>query len=71
MPEVDGCGAILVNAETAQLVPCTADESVLKSFRIAAAMRDFVNTGRDLIGAAVQPNDPKPTTARIVYEESN
>jgi hypothetical protein len=69
MPDIHGCGAILVSSEEAQLIPCTSDPSVLKSFRIAAAMRDIVNNGRDLIGAPVAPHDPKPTTARIVYEE--
>jgi hypothetical protein len=71
MPEVHRCGAILVSSDDAQLIPCTADASVLRSFRIAAAMRDIVNNGRDLIGAPVQPHDPKPTTARIVYEEQS
>jgi hypothetical protein len=42
----------------------------VKSFRIAAAMRDIVNNSRDLVGAAVAPSDPKPSTARIVYEET-
>jgi len=65
---VDGCGAILVNADDAQLIPCTADESVMKSFRIAAAMRDIVNNGRDLIGAAVQPHDPNPSKAKVVWD---
>lgn len=70
MIEVVGCGAILVNSEQAQLIPCVADEQVMKSFRIAAAMRDIVNTSRDLVGAAVEPHDPNPSTARVVYQES-
>lgn len=70
MIEVVGCGAILVNSEQAQLIPCTADEQVMKSFRIAAAMRDIVNSSRDLVGAAIQPHDPNPSTARVVYQES-
>lgn len=69
MIEVVGCGAILVNSEQAQLVPCTADERVMKSFRIAAAMRDIVNSSRDLVGAPVEPHDPNPSTARVVYQE--
>lgn len=66
---VDGCGAILVNAETAQLIPVTANEEQLKSFRIAAAMRDIVNSSRDLIGAALEPHNPKPTIAEIIFKE--
>jgi hypothetical protein len=69
MPQVDGCGAILVNSETAQLIPVTANEDQLKSFRIAAAMRDIVSGSRDLVGAALKPHDPKPTIAEIVFKE--
>ena len=71
MPAVDGCGAILVNSDEAKLIPCTADESVMKSFRIAAAMRDLVNSSRDLGGAAVEPHNLNPSTAHVVYEEPN
>lgn len=71
MVEVDGCGAILVNSDAAKLIPCTANEDQLKSFRIAAAMRDFVSSSRDLVGAPVEPHNPKPTTARVVYEEQS
>jgi hypothetical protein len=69
MIPVTGCGAVLISSDNAQLIPCTSGPDQFKSFRIAAAMRDIVNTGRDLIGAAVQPNDPKPSVARVVYEE--
>ncbi len=69
MIPVEGCGAILVNSDGAQLIPCTSDENTFKSFRIAYAMRDIVNGSRDLVGAPVPPQDPNPSTARIVYEE--
>lgn len=69
MVEVEGCGAILVNSDGAQLIPCTADETVMKSFRIAAAMRDIVSSSRDLVGAAVQPHNPKSAIATVVYQE--
>jgi hypothetical protein len=67
MIPVDGCGAILISSETAQLIPCQSGPEQMKSFRIAAAMRDIVNNGRDLVGAPVEP--PAQSTARIVYEE--
>jgi hypothetical protein len=67
MIEVAGCGAILISSETAQLVPCQSGPEQMKSFRIAAAMRDIVNNGRDLVGAPVE--SPSQSTARIVYEE--
>jgi hypothetical protein len=69
MIPVAGCGAILISSDDAQLIPCTAGPEQFKSFRIAAAMRDIVKDGRDLIGSAVQPHDPHPSTARVVYEE--
>lgn len=69
MIEVDGCGAVLISSQEAQLIPCNADEQVMKSFRIAAAMREIVNTSRDLVGSAVEPHNPKPAIAQIVYQE--
>jgi hypothetical protein len=68
MLEVEGCGAILVSSDDAQLIPCTANESVLKSFRIAAAMRDIVTTARDLVGTPIRPHNPKPSTAKVVWD---
>lgn len=68
MIEVDGCGAILVNSEGAQMIPCTSGPDQFKSFRIAAAMRDIVNNGRDLIGAAVEPHNPEPSKAKVVWD---
>lgn len=70
MIEVDGCGAILVGSESAQLIPCTAGPEQFKSFRIAQAMRDIVNGARDLVGSAVEPHNPNPTIAEIVFKES-
>jgi hypothetical protein len=69
MLEVEGCGAILISTDEARLIPCTADEQTMKSFRIAAAMRDIVSSSRDLIGSPVEPLDPTPSAARVVYEE--
>jgi hypothetical protein len=69
MPPVTGCGAILISSDDAQLIPCTAGPEQFKSFRIAAAMRDIVDTGRDLIGSPVEPHNPNPSIARVVYEE--
>lgn len=69
MIEVEGCGAILISSTDAQLIPCTSGPDQMKSFRIAAAMRDIVSSGRDLVGAAVEPHNPNPSTARVVFEE--
>lgn len=70
MLEVDGCGAIHITSDDAQLIPTFSGPDQFKSFRIAYAMRDIVNGSRDLVGAAVQPRNPNPSTARIVYEET-
>lgn len=70
MPEVEGCGAILISSDNAQLIPTTSGPEQFKSFRIAAAMRDIVSNSRDLVGAAVEPHNPEPSLARIVYEEN-
>lgn len=69
MIEVQGCGAILISSDDAQLIPCTAGPEQFKSFRIAAAMRDIVNNSRDLIGSPVEPHNPNPSTARVIFEE--
>jgi hypothetical protein len=68
MIPVTGCGAILISAETAQLIPCTAGPEQFKAFRIAAAMRDIVGNGRDLIGAPLEPHDIEPSTAKVIWE---
>jgi hypothetical protein len=70
MPEVEGCGAILISSDDAQLIPTVSGPEQFKSFRIAAAMRDIVNNSRDLVGAAVEPHNPDAPIARIVYEEN-
>jgi hypothetical protein len=69
MMPVTGCGAVLISSDDAQLIPCTAGPDQMKSFRIAAAMREIVNGSRALVGAPIEPHNPSPSTARIVYEE--
>jgi hypothetical protein len=69
MIEVEGCGAILISSGDAQLIPCTSGTDEMKSFRIAAAMRDIVNTSRDLVGSAVEPHDPTPSLAQVIFKE--
>lgn len=69
MIEVDGCGAILIRSDGSQLIPCQSGPNEFKAFRIAQAMREIVNNSRDLVGAAVEPRNPNPSIARIVFEE--
>ncbi len=71
MLEVDGCGAILVGSDSAQLIPTYSGAEQFKAFRIAMAMRDIVTNARDWVGAAVEPRDANPSTARLVFEEKN
>jgi hypothetical protein len=68
MIPVTGCGAILISSEDAQLIPCTAGPEQFKEFRVAYLMRHIVNNGRDLIGAAVEPHNPEPSTAKVIWE---
>jgi hypothetical protein len=69
MPEVDGCGAIHITSDDAQLIPTFSGSEQFKSFRIAAAMRDIVNNGRDLVGAAIEPRNPEPSKAKVVWDD--
>ena len=69
MPKVWGCGAILISSETAELIPTISGSEQFKSFRIAAAMREIVNTGRDLVGTAIKPHDPNPSAAKVIWED--
>lgn len=69
MPAVDGCGAIHITADDAQLIPTFSGPEQFRSFRIAYAMRDIVNGSRDLVGAPVQPKNAESSIATIVYKE--
>jgi hypothetical protein len=56
MPEIADCYAIHVRADGADLIPVEAGEAQLKIWTYAAAVvAQFLDTGRDLIGAAVEP----------------
>lgn len=68
MIEVEGCGGILVSSTDAQLIPTVSGPEQFKAFRIAYAMRDIVSGGRDLIGSPIQPHDPNPSVAKVVWE---
>ena len=70
MLAVDGCGAVHITSDDAQLIPTYSGPEQFKAFRIAAAMRDIVKNSRDLVGAAIQPRNPNPSTATVVYQEN-
>lgn len=70
MMPVDRTGAVLVNAAGARLIPTISTEQQLRMFWYAGQVRDFVDNGRDLIGAAIEPPNPNPSTARVVWEET-
>ena len=69
MIDVDGCGAILISSTDAQLIPTASGPDEFKAFRIVYAMRDIVNSSRDLVGSPVEPHDPNPSLATVVYQE--
>lgn len=55
MIEVDGCAAIHVRADGADLIPVTAEERQLRQFRYAQQVAEFDKHSRDLIGNPVPP----------------
>jgi hypothetical protein len=68
MPEVDACFAIHVRADSALLVPVTAEREQHRSFLYAQQVAQFVDISRDLIGPAVQP--ASPAVYRLVREDA-
>lgn len=63
-------GAILISSEAAQLIPTTSGVEQLKAFWYAGQVGAFVDSSRDLIGAAIPPHNPDAPTMRVVFEES-
>lgn len=55
MVEVDGCAAIHVRADGADLIPVTAEERQLRQLRYAQQIAEFDKSSRDLVGAPVPP----------------
>lgn len=53
MPDVDGCAAIHVRADGADLIPVTADERQFRQYLYVQQVAEFDRTSRDLIGAPV------------------
>jgi hypothetical protein len=70
MLSVQRTGAILISSESAQLIPTTSGVDQLKSFWYAGQVGAFVDSGRDLIGEAIQPHNPDAPVARVVFEET-
>lgn len=60
MPAVDGCAAIHVRANGADLVPVTAGQHQFRQFLYAQQVAEFDRESRDLIGAPIEA----PGTAR-------
>lgn len=54
MPSVDGCAAIHVRADGADLIPVTAGEHQFRKFLYVQQVAEFDRESRDLIGAPVE-----------------
>lgn len=68
MLPVQRTGAIHITSDDAQLIPTTSSEAQLRAFWYAGQVATFVDSSRDLIGAAIQPHNPDAPTARVVYD---
>lgn len=68
MIPVDRTGAVLVNSDGAQLIPTVSTIDQLKTFWYSGQVRAFVDTSRDLVGGPLQPRNPEPPTAKVVWE---
>ena len=55
MIQVDGCAAIHVRADGADLIPVTAEEKQLRQLRYAQQIAEFDKHSRDLVGSPVPP----------------
>jgi hypothetical protein len=66
MPEVDGCAAIHVRGDGADLIPVTADRDQHRAFLYAQQVAQWSATSRDLVGAPVSP--PTTSTYRLTRE---
>lgn len=54
MPAVDGCAAIHVRADGADLIPVTAEQRQFRQFLYVQQVAEFDRESRDLIGAPVE-----------------
>lgn len=68
MIDVEHCGAIHVTSDDAVLVPTASEPAQFSMFRIAAKVREWDKTNRELIGAPISVPDTAATTARISWE---
>lgn len=55
MVEVDGCAAVHVRADGADLIPVTAEEKQLLQLRYAKQVAEFDKHSRELVGAPIAP----------------
>jgi hypothetical protein len=69
MIPVQRTGAIHITSDAAQLIPTTSGEGQLRAFWYAGQVAQFVDSSRDLIGAAIHPHDSDAPVARVVYDQ--
>jgi hypothetical protein len=69
MPNVDGCAAIHVTADDAQLIPTVSNREQLNMFRIIQKVAEHQKDSDGLMLPAVQW--PTASTARVVWDDSH
>lgn len=67
-PFVDACGAIHITSDFAQLVPTISGPDQFKTFRLAAKIREYKQTDRELVGAPIDPPSHDAAVAKVVWE---
>jgi hypothetical protein len=70
MVEVDGCAAIHVRADGADLIPVIAEEKQLRQLRYAQQIAEFDKTSRELVGAPIPPPSSKPRRRLEIVAEA-
>lgn len=68
MPPVDGCGAIHVRSDGADLIPVVAGPEQHRTFLYAQQVGLFARHANDLVGAPIRP--PSPSRYRLVREQA-
>ncbi|MFC9892137.1 hypothetical protein ACFVMC_00445 [Nocardia sp. NPDC127579] len=68
MIPVERAGVVHVRADGFSLVPVTADQAQLRTFRYVQQIAAFVDESPALIGAPIDPPDADGEIARVVYE---
>lgn len=68
MPEVDGCAGVHIRGDGSDLIPVTTSPEIHRAFLYVQQVARFVDSSRDLVGAAIPPAGLSPY--RLVKSEA-